>query len=153
MIKELKAAKKLLLKCGWVGPQLEPWCRDRRGRPVHHTDEAVQTFSCTGALQLAGAPLEPALELLGRVVSPALAQLRELESRYTLDELLDLLLEDERRRPCFLELDAEWWALQHRAVGEFLSFGGWLVQRDRTRDDVLRVFSTAVLRSSREGVS
>jgi hypothetical protein len=150
VIRELKQARRHLERSGWVGPALEPWCRDSRGRPVHHSDEGVQTFSCSGALQLAGADVGEAFELLGRIVSPSLATLRAFEAKYSFEELLDLLHEDERPRPCYLELEAEWFALHERAVGDFLTFGGWLVQDHRKPKDVLRAFSAAVTRSARE---
>jgi hypothetical protein len=148
MTPQLKVARRLIDRCGWVGPALEPWCRDSRGRPVHHSDEAVQTFSCSGALQLAGADVDAAFELLGQVVSPSLATLRAFEAKYSLDELLDLLHEDESPRPCYLELEAHWFALHERAVGDFLTFSGWLVQEHRKPKDVLRAFSAAVTRSA-----
>lgn len=140
---QLLGARRLISKCGWVGPLLEPWCRDSRRRPVHHTDEGVQTFSLSGALQLYGG-LDAAWELLGRIVSPELARLEEHVGRYSLDELHALEPED------YGPLDAKWWQLQASAGGEYLSFGGWLVQPNRTREDVLRVLTSACLRSARE---
>lgn len=143
MRQQLLSARRLLERNGWVGPQLEPWCRDERGRAVHHGDEGVHTFSVCGALQVHGA-LEPAWELLGRVVSPELARLEDLVGRYTCDELLALPVIE------YAELNWTWRQLQFAAGGTYLSFGGWLCQLDRTREDLLRVFTTAILRSARE---
>lgn len=154
---QLIGARRQLQRCGWVGPDKEPWCRDSRGRRVHHSDEGVYLFSLCGALQLGG-PLKPALELLGRVVSPALAALRDFENARTYEELAAIRWNDGRdlfRQPEdgpgeFQQLEEQWWQLQVRALDEHLTFGGWLTERSRTREDVLRVLNTAVMRSPKE---
>lgn len=152
---QLIGARRQLQRCGWVGPDKEPWCRDSRGRRVHHSDEGVYLFSLCGALQLGG-PLEPALELLGRIVSPALAVLRDFEAARTVEQLFaiewDAVRDPVTRDTEFQQLEAQWWQLQVRALDEPLTFGGWLTEPGRTREDVLRVLNTAVMRSPK-GVS
>lgn len=157
-MKRLLAARRLLERAGWVGPDKEPWCRDSAGRRVHHTDEGVYLFSVSGALQLAGADVEAVLAQLGRVVSPALAALRDFEAARTVEQLFAIRWDDEHDWLARLEdgpsefqrLEERWWQLQVRALDEPLTFGGWLTESGRTREDVLRVFTTAALRSSRE---
>lgn len=143
MKQQLLSARRLLEKCGWVGPKLEPWCRDSRGRAVHHTDEGVQTFSCGGALQLYG-EFEPAWAYLGRVTSPELARLEDFVAQYSHEDISALEPGE------FLVADWKWRQLAYAAGGSYLNFGGWLCQLDRTREELLRVFTTAVLRSTRE---
>lgn len=115
---ELRAARRLLEKCGWAGPRLEPFCAARgpgvrmnavRQNPMEplwldtgwfqtlnpHV-EGLERLSVEGALELAGAGPE-AFEALERV------------------------------------------------VGEDLRL--WLKQPSRTAEDVLRVFTTALFRS------
>lgn len=155
MKEQLLKARRLLAKCGWVGPMCEPWCRDHRGRAVHHQDEAVQTFSVSGALQVHG-ELAPPWELLGRVVSPRLAALNDYVAAHQVDPERLVWGGDWDGQAWTgtqwvdVEADGRWWQLQVAAAGEYLTFGGWLVQPPRTGDDVLRVFTTAVLRSARE---
>lgn len=156
LTEQLKRTRKALLP-GWVGSKLEPWCRDERGRRVHHADEGVHTFSVMGALQLHG-ELEPALEFLGRIVSPGLAALRDFEAAHPYEQVASIAYDSERdwmapleeRPTAYEQLEAEWYALQHRAAGEPLGFQWWLIQEGRTVDDVLRVLTTAVVRSARE---
>lgn len=145
MIQQLKRARQALAT-GWVGPKLEPWCRDERGRRVHFADEAVHTYSVFGALQLGG-ELGPALELLGRVVSPGVAAFHDFCAGFTVEQLRGIEWDEPET---FEALEAQWWQLQVRAAGEFMSFTGWLCQATRTAEDVLRVFTTAALRSARE---
>jgi hypothetical protein len=148
---QLLGARRQLEKCGWVGAKLEPWCRDGRGRRVHHADEAVHTFSLCGALQLYG-QLEPAWELLGRVVSPGLARLADFVDANASAPFVPELGDFEPSGAFELESPAErtWWQLQAAADGEFLSFTGWLLEHGRTREDLLRTLLTAAARSTRE---
>lgn len=70
MLAEMKRARNLLATSGWVGPELEPWCRDSQGRLCLEDDEGVRRFSVQGALIEAGAWPE-GWHLLEAVIAPA----------------------------------------------------------------------------------
>lgn len=151
MIQQIKRARRTLAENGWVGPQLEPWCRDGQRRKVHHHDEGVRTFSVSGALQLFG-ELAPAWQHLGRLVSPGVGALGDFLGERSFEETcLELRREQDAAWPEVVDsaLEEKWWQLQVRAAGEYLDFGGWLVESGRTVDEVLRVFTTAALRARR----
>lgn len=161
MILELKRARQLLERHGWVGADLEPWCRDGKNRPVHHHDDGVVRYSVSGALQCQGpAVLAPAWELFGQVVAPNLARFNAWLERYRpgpLTECYDASKYTEltaRAAPSIwvdLAGEARHLELLSACEGEFYTFGGWLTQSGRTAVDVLAVFTAAIRTSKKTG--
>lgn len=132
---ELRAARRLLEQCGWVGPAGEPLCRTAGGSPCSESEEGVAKLSVFGALQLSGAYPE-GWRALEAVVAPAQAELDRFLAGVDLERV------DEARV-------REFHRLCRAAAGE-PHLQAWLQVPKRTAEDVLRVFTTAVLRSPRE---
>lgn len=161
MILELKKARHLLASNGWVGVDLEPWCRDARGKPVHHHSDGVVKYSVSGALQCQGPNvLERAWELFGQVVAPNLARFNAWLQGYKRGPLTDCYDGDEyspltaHAAPSIwvdLAGEARHFELLSACDGEFYSFGHWLTQSGRTAEDVLGVFTAAIRTSKKAG--
>lgn len=117
----LRKARRLLERTGWVGPAMEPFCR------AHG----------------------PGVQLNANYENTSQQVVLHRDTHQTLDvdlEGLDLLSVQGA-----LQLAGaypEGWAALERIVGEDLQ--QWLQEPKRTAGDVLRVFTTAILRSARE---
>lgn len=131
---QLLSARRLL-KGGWVGPAMEPWCRTRTGNMCMEDCEGLALFSVHGALLAAGAWPE-GWRLLESLVAPA-----------TLD--VDQLCADVAAGTATPERIRHLQLLCKEASKE-VDLQAWLMKPERTLDDVLRVFDRAVLRSARE---
>jgi hypothetical protein len=130
--RELLGAKKLIERNGWSGPEFEPYClrteTDGHGQKTSvrcwEWDEGLESFSVLGALIEARAYPE-GWHALEAVVAPA---------------------------------HHSWWngaptpaelVVFCKAAVDEVPLEQWLKDPNRTREDVLRVFTTAVLRSGR----
>lgn len=161
MIVELKRARELIASNGWVGVEREPWCRDSRGRPVHHHDDGVVRYSVSGALQAQGPrTLESAWALFARAVSPNLARLNDFLDAYVTGpktECYDSMRYSEltaaKAPGIWVDLagDARLSELEAACEGEFFKFSDWLIQSGRTVEDVLGVFVAAIKASKKTG--
>lgn len=134
MILELKQARQLLEKRGWVGPDLEPFSVAAKGYHSLEPDTSATSFSVHGALVACGAYPE-GWDALEAVVAPRMAEL---------DRFVGAV---DSTNPTREQL-GEFVKLCRAADGETY-LQKWLQEPTRTKVDVLRAFVRAIERSKK----
>lgn len=132
MILGLKKARALIESCGWVGPEREPMCATSDGSVCFEGDEAVASFSVSGALLTADC-YPAGWEALEAVIAPAISawQRFRAKSEPTPAELRQ-----------FVRLS--------RAATLEEPLHVWLQRPQRTTHEILRLFVRAIERSKKE---
>lgn len=139
MTQELKRARSLIERCGWVGPEHEgigALCLASDGRACLETEERVAAFSVNGALRAVRCQM--GWSALEAVIAPRWAALDRFLERFALEVLSDDARLREYVRLC-------------KAAAPEKTLEEWLRQPQRTTKDVLRAFVDAIARSKKLG--